>query len=79
VAIDGIKFKAMSNRDRNFTSRKIALRINHLEESASRYLDKMVRSDRQETQETRIDRVTHLKAKISRVHEEMDRLSGITQ
>lgn len=38
VAIDGSKFKAVKNRDRNFTSAKIELRISHLEASASRYL-----------------------------------------
>lgn len=38
VAIDGSKFKAVNNRDRNFTSAKIELRISHLEASASRYL-----------------------------------------
>lgn len=79
VAIDGSKFKAVNNRDRNFTSGKVALRISHLEESATRYLDEMARIDRQETQETRIDKVTHLKAKLKRVLEEVDRLSGITQ
>ncbi|MGR3292026.1 MAG: transposase, partial [Paracoccaceae bacterium] len=79
VAIDGSKFKAVNNRDRNFTSGKIALRISHLEESASRYLDEMARIDRQETQETHIDRVTHLKAKIGRVRSEVDRLSDIAQ
>ena len=33
VAIDGSKFKAVNNRDRNFTSSKIELRISHLEAS----------------------------------------------
>ena len=79
VAIDGSKFKAVNNRDRNFTSGKIALRISHLEESASRYLDEMARIDRQEAQETHIDKVTHLKAKLDRVREEVDRLSGIAR
>lgn len=79
VAIDGSKFKAVNNRDRNFTSGKIALRISHLEESANHYLDEMARIDRQEAQETHIDRVTHLKAKLDRVRSEVDRLSGIAQ
>lgn len=79
VAIDGSKFKAVNNRDRNFTSGKIALRIRHPEESASRYLDEMTRIDRQEVQETHIDRVTHLRAKLDRVREEVDRLSGIAR
>jgi transposase len=79
VAIDGSKFKAVNNRDRNFTSGKIALRISHLEESANRYLDEMARIDRQEARETRNDKVTHLRAKLDRVREEVDRLSGIAQ
>jgi hypothetical protein len=79
VAIDGSKFKAVNNRDRNFTSGKIALRISHLEESASRYLDEMARIDRQEAQETHINRVTHLKTKLDRVREQVDRLLGIAR
>jgi hypothetical protein len=48
VAIDGSKVKAVNNRDRNFTKGKIASRIEHSEASAARYLDEMVRVDRQE-------------------------------
>src|SRR5213596_845810 len=33
VAIDGSKFKAVNNRDKNFTDRKLAARIQQLEES----------------------------------------------
>lgn len=79
VAIDGSKFKAVNNRDRNFTPRKIALRISHLEQSATRYLEEMARIDRQERQEIRIDKVTHLKAKLKRVGAEVSRLSGIAE
>jgi transposase len=40
VAIDGSKFKAVNNRDRNFTHAKMARRVAQIEESiASRYLD----------------------------------------
>ena len=79
VAIDGSKFKAVNNRDRNFTPRKIALRISHLEQSATRYLEEMARIDRQERQENHIDKVTHLKAKLKRVRAEVSRLSGIAE
>ena len=79
VAIDGSKFKAVNNRDRNFTPRKIALRISHLEQSATRYLEEMTRIDRQEALETRVDKVTHLEAKLKRVQAEVHRLNGIAE
>jgi transposase len=43
VAIDGSKFKAVNNRDRNFTKGKIANRLAHLEADAGRYMDAMAR------------------------------------
>lgn len=46
VAIDGSKFKAINSRDRNFTKRKIASRLTHLEADVQRYIDDMVRIDR---------------------------------
>jgi hypothetical protein len=39
VAIDGSKFKAVNNRDKNFTKGKIASRITHLEANIARYLE----------------------------------------
>ena len=38
VAIDGSKFKAVNNRDRNFTHAKMARRMAQIEESVDRYL-----------------------------------------
>jgi transposase len=38
VAIDGSKFKAVNNRDRNFTRAKVERRRTQLEESVARYL-----------------------------------------
>jgi transposase len=38
VAIDGSKFKAVNNRDKNFTDRKLKARMQQLEESIARYL-----------------------------------------
>jgi transposase len=77
VAIDGSKFKAVNNRDRNFTSGKIELRISHLEGSASRYLDEMGRADALEQSEATLRKVTHLKEKLARVRGEVRRLEGI--
>ena len=38
VAIDGSKFKAVNNRDRNFTSAKLKRRMEEIESSINRYL-----------------------------------------
>src|SRR6202166_10164 len=38
VAIDGSKFKAVNNRDKNFTDRKLKARMQQLDESIARYL-----------------------------------------
>jgi len=48
VAIDGSKFKAVNNRDRNFTSGKVERRRAQLEESVARYLSQLDTADRQE-------------------------------
>lgn len=79
VAIDGSKFKAVNNRDRNFTSGKIELRISHLEASASRYLDEMGRTDALEQSEATLRKVTRLKEKLVRVRQEVRRLEGIAE
>jgi hypothetical protein len=47
VAIDGSKFKAVNNRDRNFTRAKVERRRAQLEESVARYLSQLDTADRQ--------------------------------
>lgn len=47
VAIDGSKFKAVNNRDRNFTSAKLQRRIEEIESSISPYLTALDTADRQ--------------------------------
>jgi len=54
VAIDGSKFKAVNNRDKNFTCAKIERRRKQLEESVSRYLGQLDTADRQDPSETLI-------------------------
>ena len=46
VAIDGSKFKAVNNRDKNFTEHKLKARIEQIEESIVRYLKELDRADR---------------------------------
>jgi transposase len=48
VAIDGSKFKAVNNRDKNFTRAKMERRLTQIEESVARYLHQLDSADRQE-------------------------------
>src|SRR6202795_4573144 len=48
VAIDGSKFKAVNNRDKNFTPAKVQRRIEQIEASIERYLSAMDAADREE-------------------------------
>jgi transposase len=48
VAIDGSKFKAVNNRDKNFTRGKMERRRAQLEESVARYLSQLDTADRHE-------------------------------
>ena len=45
VAIDGSKFKAVNNRDRNFTKAKMQRREEQIAKSVSRYLDQLDSAD----------------------------------
>ena len=77
VAIDGSKFKAVNNRDKNFTKGKIASRIAHLEASIDRYLKEMVRIDRQEEGEARAQKIANLAQRSDRIRQEIQRLQAI--
>jgi transposase len=46
VTIDGSKFKAMNNRDRNFTRAKMDRHMAQIEESVARYLQQLDTADR---------------------------------
>jgi transposase len=73
VVIDGSKFKAVNNRDRNFTRAKMERRIAQIEESVARYLRQLDTADRQEPPEARTTKTTRLKEKIAKLKEEMQR------
>jgi transposase len=77
VAIDGRKFKAVNNRDRNFTRAKVERRRAQLEESVARYLSQLDTADRHEPTEALATRTARLKEKLARLKEEMTRLAGI--
>jgi transposase len=76
VAIDGSKFKAVNNRDRNFTEHKLKARLEQLNESVARYLDALDRADRQPASIPEV-RVAHLKEKIVGLKAQMQRLNEL--
>ena len=50
IAIDGSRFKAVNNRDRNYTKAKVKRRIEAINKSLDRYLGQLDSFDRQEQQ-----------------------------
>jgi transposase len=77
VAIDGSKFKAVNNRDKNSTQAKVERRRKQLEESVSRYLAQLDTADLQDPSETITLTKTRLKEKLAKLDEEMKRLAEI--
>jgi len=77
VAIDGSKFKAVNNRDKNFTRAKMERRMAQIEESVARYLQQLDTADRQEPSESLKTKTERLKEKIEKLKEEMQRLVGL--
>ena len=75
VAIDGSKFKAVNNRDKNFTRAKVERRRAQLEESVARYLSQLDTADRQEPTEALAAKVTRLNEKLTKLKEEMGKLA----
>ena len=79
VAIDGSKFKAVNNRDRNFTKAKMARRMKQIEDSVARYLHQLDSADRQGPTAAITSRVDRLHDKIDKLHEEMQRLKALEE
>ena len=73
VAIDGSKFKAVNNRDKNFTPAKMQRRMAQIEESIARYLADMDTADRAEPEVAELKK-GRLQEKIAALKEQMQRL-----
>ncbi len=75
VAIDGSKFKAVNNRNRNFTQAKIELRLKQIDESIARYLGQIATADRIDrlTSNNKVERleekIRHLKKEVNQLNE----------
>jgi len=76
VAIDGSKFKAVNNRDRNFTSAKLQRRMEEIESSINRYLVALDTADRQEPAVAKIKR-ERLEDKIIALKTQMQALKEV--
>jgi transposase len=77
VAIDGSKFKAVNNRDKNFTQAKMERRMAQIEQSVARYLQQLDTADRQEPSEALRTKTAGLKEKITKLKEQMQRLHAL--
>jgi transposase len=76
VAIDGSKFKAVNNRDRNFTKAKLQRRLQQIDESIERYLSQIASTDRHEAAMAK-DKIHRLEDKITALKTEMKRLKTL--
>src|SRR5580698_5389893 len=76
VAIDGSKFKAVNNRDKNFTVAKVAKRIEQVEASIARYLAVLDRADREDGDMAEAKTI-RLKEKIEGLQRQMQALREI--
>lgn len=77
VAIDGSKFKAVNNRDRNFTRAKMQRRLAQIEESIQRSLHQMDSADRQEPSSAMASKIERLTEKVAKLKDERRRLKGL--
>jgi transposase len=78
VAIDGSKFKAVNNRDKNFTVAKVAKRIEQVDASIVRYLAALDRADREESDIAEA-KTTRIKDKIAGLRRQMQALKEMQQ
>src|SRR5208283_1785369 len=78
VAVDGSKFKAVNNRDKNFTMAKVAKRLEQVDASIARYLVALDRADHQESDVAEA-KTTRIKDKIAGLRRQMQALKAMEQ
>src|ERR1700751_1370049 len=78
VAIDGSKFKAVNNRDKNFTAAKVAKRMEEVAASIARYLAAVDRADRDESDVAEA-KTARIKDKIAGLRRQMQALKEMEQ
>ena len=77
VAIDGSKFKAVNNRDNNFTANKVERRREQIEASTERYLAALASADRQESTDFMAAKIQRLQDKVVLLKEHLEKLKAI--
>jgi transposase len=78
VAIDGSKFKAVNNRDKNYTVAKVTGRMEQVEASIARYLRALDQADREESDIAEAKSI-RLKEKIAGLRQQMQALKVMEQ
>jgi transposase len=78
VAIDGSKFKAVNNRDKNYTQHKLKARIEQVEESIERYMEELERADRQPELTTQ-SRIAHISQKIASFKRQIKEFNALAE
>jgi len=76
VAIDGSRFKAVNNRDRNYTKAKVKRRIEAINKSLDRYFDQLDSFDRQE-QPIPKAKTAHITKQIDSLKRQMSEVQAI--
>ena len=76
VAIDGSKFKAVNNRDKNFTAAKLQRRLAEIDASIAGYLAALDSADRAEPEVAPLKK-GHLQGKIAALKEQMRALQAV--
>ena len=77
-AIDGSKFKAVNNRDKNYTVAKVTGRMEQVNASIARYLRALDRADREESDVAEV-KSARLKEKIAGLRQQMQALKVMQQ
>lgn len=78
VAIDGSKFKAVNNRNRNFTRAKIKHRLKQIDDSIKRYLGQIASADRADGSRAKVKK-GGLNEKIAKLKQEVEQLNETEQ
>ena len=76
VAVDGSKFKAVNNRDRNFTAHKLEQRMRQVDESIERYLSALDTADRTQPADLEL-KTARLQEKLATLRQQMKQLRAI--
>ena len=76
IAIDGSRFKAVNNRDRNFTRAKVKRRIESINKGLDRYIEQLESFDRQERMVPKV-KTEHIHKQIESLKRQMEEVKAI--